>query len=136
MELERDILIKEGAFNDSMYDTADTVKYLSNEDYDSFLSKNIVFIYLYDASANNTVVECIARNTPLLINPLKPVKEYLGEDYPFYYNSLEEAASKACNFDLIHKTHQFLLNHPIKKKLTGEYFLESFANSQIYQVLK
>jgi hypothetical protein len=136
MEKEREILKKEGTFNGSMYNTAETVTYLPDKVYDRLLSENIVFVYLYDASANNTVIECIVRNTPLLVNPIEPVKEYLGEDYPFYYNSYEEAASKAANLDLIYKTYQFLRNHPIKKKLTQEYFLDSFANSRIYRSLK
>ena len=136
IEKEREILIEEGTFKDSMYRTAETVTFLPNEEYDRLLSENIVFVYLYDASANNTVIECIVRNTPLLVNPIEPVKEYLGEDYPFYYNSYEEAVSKVSNLDLIYETHQFLCNHHIKKKLTKEYFSVSFANSQIYRSLE
>ncbi|UCH96103.1 MAG: hypothetical protein JSV88_04415, partial [Candidatus Aminicenantes bacterium] len=135
LKKEREILLNEGTFNDDMYETAETVTYLPNSDYDKLLGENIVFICLYDASANNTIIECIARNTPILINPLEAVKEYLGDDYPLYYNSLEEAAEKAANFDLIYKTHQYLVNHSIKPKLTGQYFLESFANSPIYSNL-
>jgi hypothetical protein len=136
IEKEREILLNEGTFKEEMYKTAEKLMYLPNSEYDRLLVENIVFVYLYDASANNTVIECIVRNTPILINPLEAVKEYLGDDYPLYYNSLEEAAEKAANFDLIYKTHQYLDNHPIKLKLTGHYFLESFANSQIYRSLK
>jgi hypothetical protein len=135
MEMEREILIKEGTFDNSMYDAVETVNFLSNRDYDKLLCENIVFIYLYDASANNIIVECIARGTPLLVNPIEPVKEYLGDDYPLYYNSLEEAAGKAMDLDLIYKTHLFLKDHPIKMKLSGEYFLESFVKSGIYKGL-
>ncbi len=71
----------------------------------------------------------------LLVNPLPAVKEYLGEDYPFYFNSLEEAAEKAEDEDLIQKTHLYLLNHPLKACLTGEYFAKSFEESKIYRNL-
>lgn len=135
MQMERDILIKEGSFSDEMYETAETIRFLPDKEYDRLLAENIVFVYLYDASANNTVAECIARNTPILINPIEPVREYLGADYPFYYNCLEEAAVKAMDLDLIRQTHRYLVNHPIKKKLTGEYFLDSFADSEIYRSL-
>lgn len=135
MRKEREILLNEGTFNDDMYETAEIVTYLPNSDYDKLLGENIIFVCLYDASANNTVIECIVRNTPILINPLEAVKEYLGEDYPLYYDSLEEAAEKAVNLDLIYKTHQYLIDHSIKPKLTGKYFLESFANSPIYSNL-
>jgi len=135
LKKEREILIGEGQFHDSMYKTAETLTYLPNDSYDKLLAENIVIINLYDSSANNTVIECLARNTPLLVNPIEPVIEYLGEDYPFYYSSLEEAARKLEDLDLIYKTHRYLRNHPMKKKLTGEYFLESFVNSRIYKEL-
>ncbi|HLP48811.1 MAG TPA: glycosyltransferase, partial [Candidatus Kapabacteria bacterium] len=136
MQIEKNILMKEGTFHEGMYETVETIRFLPDNEYDRLLCENIVFIYLYDASANNTVTECIARNTPILINPIEPVKEYLGEDYPFYYHSLAEAAEKAQDLDLVLKTHRFLVNHPVKKKLTGAYFRQSFVNSQIYKSLK
>ena len=136
MNIERKRLKNEGTFYDKMYDTAERIGFLPDKKYDKLLSENIVFVYLYDASANNTVTECMVRNTPLLINPIEAVIEYLGKDYPFYYNSFEEAVEKVQNFDLVYKTYQYLLNLPIKKKLTGEYFLKSFVNSQIYQGLE
>lgn len=111
-------------------------KFLSNEKYDEILSKNIAFMDLYDASANNAVIECIVRNTPLLINPLPSVKEYLGDNYPFYFDSLTEAAKKAEDIELIKKTVIYLENLKIKDKLTGEYFVTSIYNSDIYKNLK
>lgn len=107
---------------------------VSDEEYDNLLSENIAFIELYDSSANNVIIECIVRNTPLLVNPLPAVVEYLGEDYPFYFSNLDEAARKAENLDLIKKTHEYLKNMD-KLKFTGEYFLKSFAESEIYKNL-
>lgn len=135
IQTEKNILKSEGTFQESMYDTTETILFLPNTDYDRLLSENIIFLTLYDSSANNTVIECIVRNTPLLINPLPAVIEYLGEDYPFYYDSLEEAAHKVHNKDLIFETHRYLVNHRIKEKLTGEYFARSFEESEIYQHL-
>ena len=135
LKMEREILLKEGTFDDRMYETVESVTFIPNHEYDKLLSENLVIINLYDSSANNTIIECIVRNTPVLVNPIESVVEYLGEDYPFYFSSLEEAAEKAENFDLVYKTHRFLRYHPIKKKLTGKYFLESFANSEIYKNL-
>jgi hypothetical protein len=112
-----------------------TMKFLSNNNYDRLLTENIVFLDLYDASANNTIVECIARNTPILVNPLAPVVEYLGSGYPFYFSSLEEAAAKAENTELVIQAHQYLVNHPVKHKLTGDYFRNSLVSSSIYQSL-
>jgi hypothetical protein len=135
LEKERENLLEEGAFNDSMYKTAETATFLQNDEYDRLISENLIIIDLYDSSANNTVIECLVRNTPLLVNPIAPVIEYLGPDYPFYFNSLEEAAAKAEDRALIYRTHEYLRDHPIKKKMSARYFLESFVTSQIYRDL-
>ena len=58
------------------------VDYLTDMEYDRLLSRNLVFLDLYDSSANNALVECIVRGTPVLVNPLDAVVEYLGVDYP------------------------------------------------------
>jgi len=109
--------------------------HISNYSYDELLSENIAFLYLYDANANNAVVECIARATPLLVNPLPAVVEYLGESYPFYYSDLSEAAEKTLDISLIQKTHEYLKTCPVREKLSADYFLQSFINSGIYQAL-
>ncbi len=109
------------------------LQHLPNHEYDDFLSKNIAFLDLYDSSSNNAIVECIARATPLLINPLPGVKEYLGEDYPMYFHTLQEAAEKALDTSLILETHQYLKSCETRKKLSADYFLQSFCSSEVYR---
>jgi tetratricopeptide (TPR) repeat protein len=109
--------------------------HLSNNEYDELLSSNVAFVYLYDANANNVVIECIARATPLLINPLPAVKEYLGDTYPFYFDNLPEAAEKVLDLDLIEQTHEYLKTCPTRAKLSQKHFLKSFIASEIYQAL-
>jgi hypothetical protein len=121
--------------NPQVMSSVDRVDFLSNQRYDKLLSENIVFLDLIDASATNAIIECIARDTPVLVNPLPAVVEYLGEDYPFYYHSLEEAARKAEDHGLVLETHNYLRNSPIKPMLTPSFFRESFINSAIYQSL-
>lgn len=117
------------------YSQTKVVNFLENEKYDELLSNNIAFLHLYDASANNAIIECIVRNTPVLVNPLESVVEYLGKDYPLYFNTLEEASEKLHNNDLLYEAYKYLLNYPFKLKLSKEYFLESFKNSEIYKGL-
>ena len=69
------------------FQSLEIIDYLSNEAYDQLLSENIVFICLVDASAVNTLIECIVRNTPILVNRHPAVEELLGKNYPLYYNS-------------------------------------------------
>jgi hypothetical protein len=77
------------------------IDHLENDDYDKLLTENIVCIVLVDASAINTLVECIVRNTPIIINKLPSVVELLGACYPLYldcdtsdYNSLNMEFNK------------------------------------------
>ena len=109
--------------------------YLPPSEYDDWLTRNIVFLDLLCASANNAVIECIARGTPLLVNPLPSVVEYLGADYPLYFHSLEEAADKACRFDLVLKAHRHLMANPIRPQLAPDAFLQSFRQSAVYRHL-
>lgn len=112
----------------------DIIERLSNEEYDRLLTENIVFLCLRDASACNTVIECAVRNTPLLINKIPAVVETLGEDYPFYYNSLAEALLKSRNFKLIEKTHRYLCAMD-KKKFDIDTFISDLTHSDIYENL-
>ena len=91
-------------------DSVELLGRVSDDEYDALLEDSVVFLNLRDAPANTTVVECIVRNTPILINPLRGVVEYLGENYPFYYSSLEEAEAKLQRPELIRETHQYLID--------------------------
>ena len=66
---------------------------LDNDGYDDLLSKNIVFLNLIDCSAVNTVLECIVRNTILLVNRHPALEELLGVDYPGFYKDVIEVAA-------------------------------------------
>lgn len=61
--------------------------------YDVALSSHIVFLRLYAAAANNAVVECLARRTPLVINRLAATRFYLGDAYPLFYDELDDAGA-------------------------------------------
>ena len=97
------------------------------EEYDILLSKNIVFVDLFDASANNTVLECIIRNTPIIINKLPSVVEYLGTDYPLYFNNLDEVKNILNNDTLILKAHEYLIKLE-KKELKIDYFIKQLLS--------
>ena len=116
------------------YNTLD-VQHLDNAAYDALLAENIVFMQLYDASANNAVVECIARGTPLLINRLPAVVEYLGDGYPLYYGDLADAAAKALDVSRLRAAHQYLLACETRPKLSAAHFQRMFEQSEVYQRL-
>jgi polysaccharide pyruvyl transferase WcaK-like protein len=96
---------------------------LSNEDYDKLLSENIVFLNLVDCSAVNTVIECIVRNTVLIVNRLPPLEEILGVNYPGFYTTLQEAASLCTNINDITQIHNYM-NLLDKKRYELEFFVQ------------
>ena len=63
---------------------------LSDEELNNLLSKNVLFVNLYDSSANNAIINSIQRNCPIVINRLDACIEYLGSDYPLYYDYPDE----------------------------------------------
>lgn len=128
--LKKEIEVGNIKFADKYYDNTFQTDYLTNDEYDVLLTENIAFLDLFDSSANNAIVESIARHTPILVNPLPAVVEYLGKDYPLYFNSLQEAAEKAMDFDLIEKATKYL--ETIEYKVTRKYFLETFVKSDVY----
>jgi hypothetical protein len=89
-------------------------------EYDTLLTRNIVFMDLYDAAANNAIVECIFRNTPIIVNKIPGVVDYLGENYPLYFNNLNDIP-KLLTEENIFKAYNYLFNMN-KKDLEISYF--------------
>lgn len=114
-------------------DNVKLIEYLDNNQYDIILSKYVVFIKLFDASAVNTLIECIVRNTPIIINKLPAIVEYLGEDYPLYYNShCESYIEEVPNLlkigwfrpNYIYRAHKYL------RRMNKDFLkIETFINS-------
>jgi hypothetical protein len=81
------------------------------------------------------VVECLARGTPLLVNKLPAVEEYLGPDYPLYYHDLEAAAAYAVDLPRLRAAHEYLRHSPMRARLSPEAFRRSVEQSEVYQRL-
>jgi hypothetical protein len=114
--------IKYFNINKNLLDKNLSIKYTNTfREYDELLEKNIVFIELIDASANNTILECIIRNTPIIINKLEAVVEYLGEDYPLYFKKLEDIPLLLTNEKIL-EAHNYLT-----KLNKTEYYIDYFC---------
>lgn len=122
-----------------MDDEVQIIPSLTDADYDNLLTKNLVYIQLFDASAINTLNECIARNTPILINPVPAVVELLGPDYPFYYDQNNPSDINGSNFNLFSlRTIQHVsayLNDIDKTRFDISTFIDQFVNSEIVSSL-
>jgi hypothetical protein len=78
------------------------VRTATNEEYDDLLLHHIVIIPLWTASANNSVLECIAMNVPAFITRLPATEEYLGKDYPLFYEDVSEIEAIINNEELLY----------------------------------
>jgi hypothetical protein len=107
---------------------------LDNNQYDNLLEKTVVFLELFDAAANNIIVECIVRNNPIIVNRLPGLFDYLGEGYPLFYDNYAEAQKLVTDHEKIFFGYEYLkkLN---KEKFNSEYFMNSFVESKIYKYL-
>lgn len=114
--------------------TVRLVDFQENDQYDQLLSENLVFLDLFDASATNVVLECIVRNTPLFVRKLPAVVEYLGPDYPCYFESLEQAGWLLQDPDKVVAAHNYLRTMS-KGRFTMDAFLHSILDSSLYRSL-
>jgi len=99
-----------------------------NDQYDVLLSENIVFLNLVDASAVNTIIECIVRNTPIIVNKHPAVVELLGPKYPLYFSDPCDVYSLLESTNIIKRAHRYLKRLD-KTKLSIDYFLKTFVDA-------
>lgn len=92
---------------------------LNDHEYDLLFSSSIIFLYLEQAVAVNVVIECIIRNTPIIINRLPSLEEELGKNYPLFYDNVKDIT---INKEIIQQTYDYLSK--IDKSI---YDLEQFS---------
>lgn len=115
--------------------SVEALSWQPRESYDRLLSRSAVFLDLIDASANNAVIECLARDTPLLVNRHPAVVEYLGPDYPLYFDDLP-AAGRLLTLDHLRRGHDYLSRAAaLKDRVRFESFRRAVVESAIYQSL-
>jgi len=99
--------------------------WLENEEYDRLLSENVIFMEVFDASANNAVIESIVRNTPIVVNRHPAIEEYLGTDYPLFYSDIGEVKSLLDSSN-IKRTYEYLKSMD-KSDLRVEEFVDGVS---------
>ena len=94
-------------------------------DYDDLITQNIILVDVYDASANNSVLELMSANAPFFAKRVPAIEEYLGKEYPMFFENLSQVESILANEeklnDLYRETHEYLKNLD-KEKFSHEYF--------------
>ncbi|MEW6617677.1 MAG: hypothetical protein AB1333_04675 [Patescibacteria group bacterium] len=103
---------------------------MSNVEYNEALASSVVFINLLEAAANNTILECIARGTPLLVNNIGGVEDYLGKKYPLYYGSTKHAEQIIGKIkrdpSILNRAHAYLLKR--RQKFLMQRFLQQIES--------
>lgn len=107
---------------------------MDNDKYDELLSQNIVFINLVDASTVNTIIECIVRNTPIIVNRHPSAVELLGNGYPLFYDNGKdymkmnnEINALLENPSSVYNAYKYLKNMD-KHTFQIEYFIQSMKS--------
>lgn len=128
-----DSVVNNYSVNQTQKSSVRELKYTTIQAYDQLLSENVVYMDLYDSSSSGVLVDCIARGTPVFVNRLPAVVEYLGEGYPLYIESQYDLENKLKDFDLIRRGHLYLRSN--RYKIEMGHFLDQIVNSKIYKSL-
>ena len=111
-------------------------EYVDNHMYDTLLTKNIVFLNLVDGSAINTLLECVIRNTPVIVNRHPAVVEVLGDDYPLYYIIPEGATLPFPSVhDLLNRPGAILEAHQYLTKIDKTPFMIETFTRDLMEIL-
>lgn len=102
------------------------VKYLDDM---NMVNKSIVFVDLYENGVIPYILmECMARNTPILINRFPYIEEYLGSAYPLYYTNLDEI-KELVNETSVQKTINYM---KCIERFDITTYMIHFCNIKIY----
>jgi hypothetical protein len=66
------------------------IKELNNDNYEQIFTNSCMYLDLEDTTANNVILECIKFNTPVIVRKMPAVIEYLGINYPLYFENEQE----------------------------------------------
>jgi hypothetical protein len=109
----------------------DTEK-LADNSYINNLTKSVGFCYLYSTNANNAVLEHIMSHTPLIVNKLPAVVEYIGEDYPMFYENIEHDPDKyLLSKSFLSEVSSYLKERSALDMFKIENFIDFFKNLEI-----
>ena len=155
---------KASRFDFAMNGAVVEVARVSNDEYDDILTSSVCFLNLLDSSCNNAIIECVARGTPIIVNRHPAAVEYLGEDYPLFYDELVRDdldvygnemlkmrdtlrlginirdpvyASDLFNCASVQSAHEYLMagRAPCAKYLSADAYLNAFLKTETWKLI-
>ena len=110
------------------------IKELNHHDYAEIFTNSCMYLDLEDATANNVILECIKFNTPVIVRKIPAVVEYLGVNYPLYFENdkdLNMLISADYLYNVIKEANVYLQN------MNKSHILcETFNNKIKYDIQK
>ena len=103
------------------------------EEYDELLLNNIIIIPLWNATANNSVLECMQCNIPAWVSRLTSTEQYLGKDYPMFYDNIHDIEPIINNRDLLHK--KYIETYDYLTKLDKTSISHEHFNSELLKII-
>jgi hypothetical protein len=107
---------------------------LNDNEYKNIFNTSCVFCDLMDAVANNVVLECMKYNTPIIVRRIPTIEEYLGVNYPLFFDTdaeLTKFSDKKILHNKIVEASQYL-----QKMDKTPFMLETFLNKISYDINK
>lgn len=104
---------------------------LTDAEFERLFQRAVPFLSLAsDGVASTLVTECLGSNTPVLARRRACLEEYLGADYPLFFDSVDAASALLQPADL-QRAHAHLARLD-KSKFTPEHFVSAIARSAAY----
>jgi hypothetical protein len=103
------------------------IDWIDAHEYDNMLTSSVILLDLFDCSASNTLLECIMTNTPVYVRRLPAVEEYIGTEYPLFFNNVDDIF---INDNDILQAHHYLQKLD-KFKFSSDHFIQSMKNLKV-----
>ncbi|CAG2179163.1 unnamed protein product, partial [Oppiella nova] len=108
---------------------------LADEEYERQLYRSIPFLtLLHNGAANTLILECIARNIPILVPNMSSCTEYIGEDYPLLYARDQKDFTNLLTIESIQSAIDYLKTMD-KNRFKTDYFFNCVKTGIVLQSL-
>jgi len=112
------IVINEEEFNSVL-----KFEKLDDFNYHKLFECNLIFLDVYLTTINNTFLESLISNSPILLNRHEEYVDLIGETYPLFYDSLDDIKYFIFSDENILNAHNYLKKID-KKRFTLDYFVK------------
>jgi hypothetical protein len=100
------------------------LEYVSTQNYHKIFENNLVFLDVYLTTINNTFLECIISNTPIILNRKQEYINLIGGDYPLFFDNIDQINSLIETDNNILNAHNYLKNID-KTKFSINFFKQT-----------